>query len=936
MATASSNLIRTSVPNLIAGVSQQADTFKLASQADEQVNAISSVVNGLIKRPSTEWVSNLNFSGLVPIKYFWINRSATEQYIGVLLNNSSTQAKSMKIYDLAGAEQTFYEYETGVTLTNYFSGVTEDTFKTLTIADYSFLVNSNKVIANLGTLTTGPVAGSTNVYQGMIVVKQGYSGRSTQSPSGLVTYSIKIVNKTTGDTYATSTSNSDNFANTSPSAIATSIVANMSVVAGSAFATGSYRILAEGSNVYIQHESVDFDLVVDDGYAGTLFYGVKDSIQNFTDLPTISSHLFNTKVAGLPSSTGDEYYVRHISEQATNYSSGSAGTTPKGIKGISDGYWEESVAVGVTYLLNPATMPHALVKIASNKFLFTPLNGDTTKSYGGTAYTSAPSWGSRTCGDVESNPWPSFLGKTINNLFFFKNRLGILSGESVILSEAGEFFNFFRTTMTQLLDSDPIDISSSTSEVGTLYHALPFYDRVVLFAEKLQFSLQSDGELTVKSVSLQQTTAFDVNTKATPIAIGNKIYFTFTRNVDYTGVNEYFINPNTVLLDGLDISSNIPTYITGTAKQLVGSETDNILLVLKNSVQNEVAVYKFFYSGEEKIQSAWSKFDFGTGAVVNFASIANGKIYFVITRGSIVSYEVLNLDENKLTANSGGALSSSYAGVTAGTTFDPFRICLDKLNTLGGLTEQGSITDQGDYHATSTSVNYRIYTLPTGYSFSTAPSWSSGTKNSSSGYFKNPATELVISRDGISYQGFRVYRNASTGVLNFSATGVVSNTEIMIKTTKTILFNSIIVPLFTKASTPLFFIGLPYNMTYSLSRPIIRSTAGRGQSAVLDGRLQIRNGIVNYFNTRFFQIKVTPKYKDTYTYTYLYKVITDYLGVGPTNLDYINFDEGSYKFPVFTNAEEMQVILENSSPYSCSLLSLEWEALYSARSKRIG
>ena len=50
---ASRNLIRTSVPNLISGVSQQADSFKLTTQAVEQINAVSSVVDGLIKRPST-------------------------------------------------------------------------------------------------------------------------------------------------------------------------------------------------------------------------------------------------------------------------------------------------------------------------------------------------------------------------------------------------------------------------------------------------------------------------------------------------------------------------------------------------------------------------------------------------------------------------------------------------------------------------------------------------------------------------------------------------------------------------------------------------------------------------------------------------------------------------------------------------------------------
>jgi hypothetical protein len=882
---ASSGLIRTSVPNLISGVSQQADTFKLASQATEQINAISSVVSGLAKRSGTAFLKALNFSGLTPIKFFKIARSLSEQYLAVLLNNNSTNVKSLKIFALDGTEQTVYEYEAGVSLTNYFNNATSSSVKSLTIADYTFLVNSNKTVSTLNDTTSRALAGNTQVYQGMIVVKQGYTGKSTQSPSGLITYSVKIVDKTTGAVYATSTSNSDNFSDASPNAIASSIVSNLSLTINTQFSIGNYRIFASGSNVYIQHESIDFDIVADDGYAGTLFYGIKNEVQNFTDLPVFAPHLFVTKIAGFPEEVGDEYYVRHISSQPDTYSQGTSSSVPKGIRGISAGYWEECVAPTVTYKLDTASMPHTLVKIGDGKFLFTPVNGDSSKSYGGVAYTSSKSWGNRNAGDVESNPWPSFVGNKIENAFFYKNRLGLLSGESVIFSEAGEFFNFFRTTMPQLLDSEPIDISSSTQEVGTLYHAIPFYDRVVLFGEKMQFSIQADGELTAKSVSLQQTTAFDVNKEAPPIAIGNKIYFSFNRAGGYSGITEYFINPNTILLDGLDISSNIPSYINGSTISLVGSEIDNILLTLQNSSKNEIGVYKFFYSGEEKIQSSWSKFDFGTGKEVLNAFIVSGKIYLVILRNSFYNFEVLDLNETGATTGTGGSLPSN-AGV-----FEPFKIHLDNFvtPTLGN----GFTTSVVNGITTA----FRSVTFPAGYD--------------SSQY----ASMVLIFGDGTSYA---IVNN--NGTLSISTTKFVNNNPV---------WQSLQAETFKMA-------GFPFTMKYTLSRPIIRSTSGRGQSSVLDGRLQIRNGILNFSDSLFFQIKVTPKYKDTYTYTYLYKMVTNYLGVSSTNLDYINFKDGSFRFPVFSDAEELQVVIENPTPYGCFLLSLEWEALYSARSKRIG
>ncbi|NDB36351.1 MAG: hypothetical protein EB023_13665, partial [Flavobacteriia bacterium] len=317
-----------------------------------------------------------------------------------------------------------------------------------------------------------------------------------------------------------------------------------------------------------------------------------------------------------------------------------------------EGPWQETRASGIKYLLDSSTMPHALVRLDANNFLFTPLNG-TTATYNlspsGTKTYTAPSWGSRDSGDEESNPDPSFVGNTITNLFFFKNRLGLLSGESVVLSQAGEFFNFFKATTAQVLDSDPIDITSSTTEIGTLYHAIPFYDRVVLFADGLQFSLQSEGELTSKSVSLQQSTSFDVDVGAEPVAVGSKIYFAVNKT-NFSGVQEYFINPSTILLDGIDITANIPSYLPGRITSFAGSDISSILLTLNNSDPHEIGVYKFFYSGDEKIQSAWSKWSFGKNNNVKLAYVLKDKIYFVLeavgTSENKIKFVYLNLDTN--------------------------------------------------------------------------------------------------------------------------------------------------------------------------------------------------------------------------------------------------------------------------------------------------
>jgi hypothetical protein len=1125
---ATQNLIRTSVPNLISGVSQQADSFKLTTQAVEQINAVSSVVDGLIKRPSTYFLKEIGYNipdagatfpygatgvsvypKLTPLKYFKITTSELTDYIGIVFHNSTTNDKSIKIFDLQGNEKNvIYAGNSQAGINSYLSGITTEvlgsSIKTLSIADYTFFLNSAKTTAMSNALSPRATAGinGTQVYQGMIVVKTGYTGNKRQNPSGTISWSVKVVG-TNGTLYAQASGdsdawNSDNDPNVNsptggvPSTIAIDISSKLNAGIVGGFGTAG-QISVAGTNVYIQSPTNDFKIIVDDGYAGTIFNAVKDNVQNFTDLPTIAPEGFLAKISGLPEADGDEYYVKHKSNYVGEFLNGGSASTPLGIFSINEGQWEETRAGGIQYQIDPATMPHALVKLDANNFLFTPINGATSTynlSPSGTKAYTAPFWGSRDAGDIESNANPSFIGKSITNLFFFKNRLGLLAGEAVILSQAGKFFNFFKETTAQVLDSDPIDISSSTAEIGTIYHAVPFYDRVVLFANGLQFSLQSDGELTSKSVSLQQSTSFNVDVNSEPIAIGNKIYFSVNKGA-FSSVQEYFINPNTILLDGVDITANIPSYLNGSVGQFSGSDISSILLCSSTTTKHELGVYKFFYSGDEKIQSSWSKWSFGVNNNVKLSYIDKDKIYFVIEKTGVfasdnkIHFLYMDLNSNTkdviATPNIQVLLDSKISNITYNssisnndglfslvtlnnTTFQPiansslktttttdsyelpfslttgfetseksygsflsaFDLKLNKfiigsgftfasagnfvytltgVNSLGttsalSLTNnqilqfsitlgkyknfyltgfQNLIFGSGNNLATATiliSPNNVDYTslgtaVVAGSSVfsSISPYELKGGAEEKTYYFKisfhsATNTTITISRgatsptlSGIiypSYQAFNTLNFGTTGIMYNKApfqfvasNGVTYNTYYAIYNTS----NAVTAPvagsigkcannqLLIKAPQSTItggFIGLPYPMVYEISRPVLRSVAGKGQSVVGDGRLQIKNGIMLYDNSRFFQVLVTPKYRDTYNYTYLYNFVPDYLGIGPTNLDYMHMEDGAFKFPVFCKSDEVKISVLNETPYPCSLLSLEWEALYSARSKRIG
>jgi len=83
-------LVSSSIPNLANGVSQQAPSVRLNSQAEEQVNAFSSIISGLRKRPPSQHLATLVSNAQANGNFFihTINRDITERYI-VIADNTS-------------------------------------------------------------------------------------------------------------------------------------------------------------------------------------------------------------------------------------------------------------------------------------------------------------------------------------------------------------------------------------------------------------------------------------------------------------------------------------------------------------------------------------------------------------------------------------------------------------------------------------------------------------------------------------------------------------------------------------------------------------------------------------------------------------------------------------------------------------------------------
>lgn len=613
------SLVSSSIPNLANGVSQQSPSVRLNSQAEEQVNAFSSVISGLRKRPPTQHLATLVTDALSTGNYFihTINRDVTERYI-VVADNAS-----LRVFGFDGTEYTVtapsgYSYlSSGNPLTD---------FKAVTIADYTFILNK-------AVVTTVTASTSTPDWPEAIVhCKQG----NYSTDYKIYLDDVERASYTTSDDVKADLK-TNNIANQ----LATQLVAGLGSV---------YTVTWDGSAIRIERtDGQDFTLRTEDSYGNAALIGAKGSIQRFSDLPRRGFDGMKMKIVGEETSEADNYYVEY-----------ETGDTTQGI-------WKETLADMADSTLDNANMPWKLTRNADNTFTFEPND-----------------WGNRTVGDEISSSDPSFVGKKLNDVFFHRNRLGVIADENVIFSRTGTYFSFYPETVTTVLATDPIDVAVSHTKVSILRHAIPFNETLLLFSDQTQFMLSAGDSLTPETVSINQTTEYESSLRAEPIGAGEYVYFATNRE-GYTGVREFFVQADTSSNIAIDATLNVPRYIKGNATALVSNTNEDIIFVLTDGVHTlpTCYVYKYLRRDGQALQMSWSKWEFPYADRILNLSVIESIAYWIIQRGSVISLEKMQLQEApKLTAAGKMVyLDAIEAGTVPAT--DQIAVTVDGENFVG-------------------------------------------------------------------------------------------------------------------------------------------------------------------------------------------------------------------------------------------------------------
>lgn len=804
-------LISSSIPNLINGVSQQPAALRLASQAETVVNCLPSPVEGLKKRPPCYHIAKL-FAGSAgagrPFTHI-VDRDGTIKYLVMI------QDATLKVFGLDGSVKTV----TAAGGFNYLdiTGEPSQVFRVASVADYTFIVNREKTVAM--SASTSPDWGT----KSMVFIK---------TADYATTYSITVNGVTVSDTTA-------NSGGSVPSnvTIATNLTNSLN-----ANATFNASFVATQTDYIVRITKNDggaYTLSSKDTRNGAMTVAIKGTVDTLTDLPTIAEHGFTVKILGSKATGLDDYYVKF----ETNTGSG-----------FGHGIWRETVAPGIPYLFDAATMPHVLIRNSNGTFTFQPFT-----------------WAGRVAGDALTAPDPSFIGSKIQNLQLFRNRLVFLADENVILSAADSYDRFFPETVQTIVDSDPIDIATGGQEINFLVSSLAFANSLLLFSRHSQFRLDTGNvaaALTPKTASIAALTTFEMVDTVDPVAVGRTIFFAVPKG-DFSGVREFFLPDSSGPVPiSEEVTSPIPRFIPDALASMTATVSEEGLVLLSKDEPRRIYLYKFFFQDDTKLQSSWSYWELEGVKTIVGVDILDSDLYLTIEYADGVYLERVALRPETVDPNTNIELLVDRKTTEAS--------CTVALTNPAGLDVQSTIT-----------LPYPI---------------------------NNTSSMAVVGRY---FAGNTMLHGQVLIPISQTLTGGAGgNGTLVVRGNLT---------------AAKFYVGELYDLLYEFSTQYIKEQPPGGGMAIAAGpKLQLRTWTMIFDKTSAFEIKITPRGRDTNTYPYNAITPGDASLLGSPGVK-----TNRFRVPVMTENLNAVIQLTSSSPLPCRFQSAEWEGWYHTRATRL-
>ena len=617
------------IDNYLGGVSRQSDDKKLPGQVKECLNGYPDPTFGLTKRPGFKWIANLGTGTAYDnAKWFYIARTKDERYIGCITPKPASGV-------LYGGVHVWNVDGTACTITQpggnpvYINSTDREDYSILTVQDTSIIINKSVTVTKQADPTFNTNRKATLVLSGSPISN---------------TYTVILEGNTiTHTSNATGTYDS----------ILTALKSSIDALSISGLTTVKYR-----ESLQLTDSNSAITISASGGDGGDAIYVFQDQVDNLAQLPEQSFNGHLVKVMNT-TSTNDTYFAKFIADNGTS----------------GPGHWSEGLDPSKSVGLTASTMPHELVNTSLNNFTFREAT-----------YTA------RTVGDDTTNSHPSFVGAKIQAGFYFNNRLGFLSNDSVSMSQSQDFFNFYHTSAQTITDADPIDIKASTIRPATLFSVLPTTQGLLLFSKDQQFMMSAaDGVLTPTTTNIRVISSYDMETDITPVDMGGIINFV-SKTPSYTrtfGMRTFGQDENPKILD---IGRVVNEWVPASVDTLIASP-QNKFIAMSDQDSRFVYFYRTYSDGKETLVEAW--FNWELPGTVQTIAVDSDDFFAVTKQGSQFTLSQSSLSQSPSDAiivNNDGSrinpcmdLYKESPNVTYRATED-FTKCYIPWNNVSGLT----------------------------------------------------------------------------------------------------------------------------------------------------------------------------------------------------------------------------------------------------------
>ena len=520
----------------------------------------------------------------------------------------------------------------------YLKDATADDLEFLTISDTTLVLNKKKTVAMESTLSPAD-AGGKKAFISVNLVSYNTSYRVTiKMTSGSNNGTTKVITHSTPTAVDTS-SPVQNDSNTIATALRDAIVADSDLD----FTSANTRVVGPG--IFLE-STESFEINVSGGSQDNSITVFQDKVASQAQLPNQCTNGYIVKIINATDLTQDDMHVKF--ETTGNATDG-------------PGTWVETVAPGLETVIDPTTMPHKLERLSDGSFKF-----------------SSITYNNRLVGDNDSAPIPAFVGSTITNMVFYRNRLCFLSGDTINMSRSGDFFNFFATSAVQAVDDDPIEIGVSTTKAAGLRYGQTIQSGLVLFGDRQQYLLSTDGDvLSPLTAKVNSISSYECDANLGALNLGSTITFA-AKTPLYTRIYQ-FANITTEEAPTLNELTNVvPEFIPATVDQITASSTQSMIAAGETG-NKQVFFYRFVDVGRDRQVSTWFTWDL-TGTLLHHF-FDQSSYFAVVKHGSEVFLNVFDLSQADETGN---------LTLATGEKTD---VCLDHFFTESKIT-YNSTTDK--------------------------------------------------------------------------------------------------------------------------------------------------------------------------------------------------------------------------------------------------